>query len=249
VTPSPATRTFMDSRVVVVVLALLPAAFYAIMLLSADTVVALTREDGIVQDVGAALFLVTGVAFLLAFAKRPSVFTLLLGLLFLFGFLEEISYGQRVFGFATPQYFLEHNVQQEFNLHNMEWFERTDEVGEGFLDKMVSIDRLFSLFWLGYCVAVPVICRFSAGATRLANKIRLPIVPLVIAALFILNYLVGKGFETARPTLAADVTEIKETVFAYLFAWFAVAEYVAAAAAKRTARAGAGATGADRARA
>jgi hypothetical protein len=245
----PAARTFMDSRGVVLVLALLPAAFYGIMLLGADTVVRLAREDGIVQDSGAVFFLVAGIAFLLAFARWPSVFTLLLGLLFLFAFLEEISYGQRLFGFATPQYFLEHNVQQEFNLHNMEWFERTDEVGEGFLDKLVSMDRLFSLFWLGYCVVVPVICRFSGRAMRLATRIRLPIAPLVIAALFVLNYLVGKAFEAARPALAADVTEIKETVFAYLFAWFAVAEYAAVAAKKRAARAGVGAVGADRARA
>jgi hypothetical protein len=33
--------------------------------------------------------------------------------------LEEISWGQRVFGYRPPTYFLERNYQQELNLHNL----------------------------------------------------------------------------------------------------------------------------------
>lgn len=33
--------------------------------------------------------------------------------------LEEISWGQRVFGYSPPRYFLENNFQQELNLHNV----------------------------------------------------------------------------------------------------------------------------------
>ncbi len=33
--------------------------------------------------------------------------------------MEEISWGQRVLGFQPPTYFLEHNFQQEANLHNV----------------------------------------------------------------------------------------------------------------------------------
>lgn len=33
--------------------------------------------------------------------------------------LEEISWGQRIFGFATPEFLREHNLQGEANLHNM----------------------------------------------------------------------------------------------------------------------------------
>jgi hypothetical protein len=32
---------------------------------------------------------------------------------------EEISWGQRIFGFATPEGFVELNQQQEFNIHNL----------------------------------------------------------------------------------------------------------------------------------
>ncbi len=37
----------------------------------------------------------------------------------LFVAMEEISWGQRVFGYRPPTYFLEHNFQQELNLHNV----------------------------------------------------------------------------------------------------------------------------------
>ena len=46
------------------------------------------------------------------FAAGLGLFCLLVG-------LEEISWGQRLFGYQPPDYFLEQNFQQEFNLHNV----------------------------------------------------------------------------------------------------------------------------------
>jgi len=51
---------------------------------------------------------------------RFLISTLGLGLVFLFGALEEISWGQRIFGIETPAYFVENNLQRETNLHNLE---------------------------------------------------------------------------------------------------------------------------------
>lgn len=42
-----------------------------------------------------------------------------IGLFCLLVAMEEISWGQRVFGFRPPVYFLEHNYQQELNVHNV----------------------------------------------------------------------------------------------------------------------------------
>ncbi|MGH8443407.1 MAG: LTA synthase family protein [Nevskiaceae bacterium] len=38
---------------------------------------------------------------------------------FAFGAFEEISWGQRVFGWHSPEWFLQHNAQDETNLHNL----------------------------------------------------------------------------------------------------------------------------------
>jgi len=46
------------------------------------------------------------------FAVGLGLFCLLVG-------LEEISWGQRLFGYMPPDYFLEENFQQEFNVHNI----------------------------------------------------------------------------------------------------------------------------------
>lgn len=42
-----------------------------------------------------------------------------LGLFCLFVALEEFSWGQRIFGYRPPAYFLENNFQQELNIHNV----------------------------------------------------------------------------------------------------------------------------------
>ncbi|MCB1121119.1 MAG: hypothetical protein KJT03_06205 [Verrucomicrobiae bacterium] len=42
------------------------------------------------------------------------------GILFLFGAGEEISWGQRIFGFETPPAIREINGQDEFNVHNID---------------------------------------------------------------------------------------------------------------------------------
>jgi hypothetical protein len=42
-----------------------------------------------------------------------------LGFLFLFGAMEEISWGQRILGIESPQWFLIHNKQGEINVHNL----------------------------------------------------------------------------------------------------------------------------------
>ena len=56
-------------------------------------------------------------------SKRPSQFialTLLLGFVFLFVAGEEISWGQRIFQFQSPDWFLAHNRQEETSIHNLQ---------------------------------------------------------------------------------------------------------------------------------
>jgi hypothetical protein len=53
-----------------------------------------------------------------------AAFHVVLGLACLFVALEEISYGQRLAGFATPQAVAERNVQNEMNLHNLDFTAR-----------------------------------------------------------------------------------------------------------------------------
>jgi len=51
---------------------------------------------------------------------RRKIILLLIGIagLFIFIYGEEISWGQRLFGIEAPEFFEEHNIQAETNLHN-----------------------------------------------------------------------------------------------------------------------------------
>jgi len=54
---------------------------------------------------------------------------LLLGALFLWIGGEEVSWGQRLFGFGTPEAMKASNLQNEFNFHNLSIFDK-DEMAD-----------------------------------------------------------------------------------------------------------------------
>ena len=208
--------------------------YILILLLDDVTIVRLTKEDSYFESVGAIFWLIASVLFFYLFVKHRvsndlyfvrtnrNVFFFLLGCLFFLGFGEEISWGQRIFGFETPELLNEINAQQETNIHNLWIFHGKDAEGQrkGFLALVTNIDRLFSVFWLTYCLLVPIAYRMSSRAAGFLNRIALPIVSISIGSLFMLNYLISKIFEwTLLP-----VVEIKEHNFAFLFVilgfWF-----------------------------
>ncbi len=83
-------------------------------------------EDGLIEWL-TALGLIFGslicfvrVFFLKNFRKKRFLAgTIILGGLLLFGFFEEISWGQRIVGFNSPSFFYHYNTQGETNLHNL----------------------------------------------------------------------------------------------------------------------------------
>jgi hypothetical protein len=86
----------------------------------------LVAEDGFTESSTAiTLFLVTIICVLRILKLKQSRSLLFLGMtgfigiVGLFGAGEEISWGQRIFGWETPEYFLEHNKQEETGLHNL----------------------------------------------------------------------------------------------------------------------------------
>ncbi len=71
---------------------------------------------------------------------------------------EEISWGQRAIAYQPPAYFLEHNTQQELNIHNLfKEYLRTKYILMGLL--------------LGWGVILPVLHATVARATRVIDRL------------------------------------------------------------------------------
>lgn len=199
------------------------AATYSIFLLDGGAIEQLTREDGLVETLGALGFLAASLLFLMAYVyssgRRRNLFYLALSLLFMFGFLEEISWGQRLLNIETPELLAEGNLQHELNIHNLEVFEGNDAEGnrKSFWGLLLNMDRLFSLFWFSLCVCIPLACRYAPKARTILQKLRVPIVSTVFAIPFVANYLIARAAVARLGQWRHNVVEHKESVFALLF--------------------------------
>lgn len=88
----------------------------------------LAREEGLVEN-GTAIMLLLAAFVLLTrvFVYRQykggrwRLFTITFALLCVFGFGEELSWGQRIFDLPVGEYMLEHNMQKEINFHNLKF--------------------------------------------------------------------------------------------------------------------------------
>ena len=88
-------------------------------------------------------------------------------LLFVFAAGEEISWGQRLFGWEPGDFFLEKNAQQETNLHNL-------VLGDVALVKTV-FGPVLTLAILFYLLALPMIYERSNRVQRLATRLAIPL--------------------------------------------------------------------------
>jgi len=211
-------------------------ASYSLILAPSDVILALTAEDGLIENIGAMSFLLASVVFFAVYAyssglgnnlgglrTQRNTFYLLLGILFLICFGEEVSWGQRVFQWMTPEWLKEINFQGETNLHNITFFhgKKADGTQKSGLAMLLNMNRLFSLFWLGFCVVVPVAYKFSQTMRGWCGWVRLPIVPLWIGGLFVAHavvfQVVYESLAHADPSVRIGINELKESNYAVLF--------------------------------
>lgn len=100
-------------------------------------------------------------------------FLILIGLFCLFVAMEEISYGQRLFGYRPPAYFLENNFQQEFNVHNV-------------IDDYLGLTLRVVI--LGFGVVLPLVW-LVPGLQGIMWKLALVPPPIVFSPAFLAAYI------------------------------------------------------------
>ena len=218
---------------------------YLVVFLGEETVLFLCAEDGPFESAGAILFLVASLLFLRCytlssgfgphqgrFQNHGSIFYLLLSIFFFFCFGEEISWGQRIFNWDTPQALKELNAQDETNLHNLWLFQGHDAEGieKDFVPKLLESSRLFAIFGLCFLVFVPLANRLSERMRSLFAKVGLPVSPFWIGVLFVVHavvfYLIYLNPMQFPYNVLVRLNELKEFNYAFIFSVLATHELI-----------------------
>jgi tetratricopeptide (TPR) repeat protein len=144
--------------------------------------IAATYEDLVGEWMQVLLFLTTMLfALRLVFVKsRFRIFFLILALASFYTVMEEISWGQRLFDFSTPDFFQKHNLQQETNIHNF--------ITGPFSTKLKRLIE-YALFTglVFYGLIYPMFVKFSWKRPKWMTAGCIPAPPLYLWPFFVLS--------------------------------------------------------------
>jgi hypothetical protein len=203
---------------------------YAVNLfLDVESAFKLNDEDGFIESFTAISFFLTAVIFLILFIRTRAVILLFFVLAFIFGAGEEISWGQRLIGFETPESIESVNAQREFNLHNLNVFNSVDEEGhkQG-ISRFFGFNTLFFLFCMAYGILLPLMMKIGF-VRNIVERIKLPVPPLILGVFFLINYLLFKALsvfnvvEGSSIQFSSVIDESKELGWAIVFLLIAIA--------------------------
>lgn len=159
---------------------------------SDETIEWLGLETAPVELGTSAFFLVAGLFFLVSYRHSKSFFFLLFCFAFIFAAGEEISWGQQLFHFETPDSIKAHNVQEEFNVHNLLVFNTGDHrhVSKTGLARLLEFNFLFRLGCLVYGIILPILNLGFPGFNAMMKRLKLPMPPLTLGIFFMVNWLI-----------------------------------------------------------
>lgn len=179
----------------------------------------LSEEDNILENLTALFYCIAGlVLFLSAYKEyrnsssfKNIILTMLLGLFFIFIAGEEISWGQRIFGFDVPEGIKKINEQEEFTIHNLKIFMT-----------YLGIDqhRLLNVFCFLMGVLIPLVYLISQKIQNTLNRIYFPVLPVSCIAIFFLGIVYGQS--VAKLYNHWSHTEVKEFIFSIGFLMFSI---------------------------
>ncbi|WP_162051728.1 hypothetical protein [Pontibacter pamirensis] len=152
--------------------------------LNTDLYYTYLKEDGYIEYF-TAVFLIILSAFcfykaLFSGRKLPMLFFYAAAFIFFLGFGEEISWGQRIFGFATPDDLEKINAQKEFNLHNI-------HLNGVNLNKVIFGKVLYTFVFI-YFLGFPLLYRRKNWFRQLVDKIDLPIPTTTQSLIYFLSF-------------------------------------------------------------
>lgn len=179
-------------------LLILLASYSVYFFLDENSVSHLGMEDHFFEWLTVIFFILASGLFLFSYLKSGNLYYLILSVAMFFAAGEEISWGQRILNFTTPEVINSINVQGEFTLHNIAVFQGTDlETNhKNGLYRLLEINFLFRVFTLFFGIVLPFCVYHFKKIGNFAVKIRLPIPPISLGFLFLFNWLTYKILHT-----------------------------------------------------
>lgn len=166
-------------------------------------------EDGYIEYLTAFFLLLTALFCLFKSLfirnRRHSIFLGLMAILFFFGFGEEISWGQRILGFETPQDLKRINSQQEFNVHNI-------MVEDVKLNKLIFGKILYGGLFI-YFLGFNFLYKKKLWFRKQVDKTGIPLPAPIYSLLFVLSVM---GVQTIRHGEKWELDEFAIACFALL---------------------------------
>ncbi len=155
------------------------------------------EEDGFIEwltTIPLLIATVVAIGYLVKLVRHRSwLFFLSVLFIALFAFFaggEEISWGQRIFGIQTPEYFKEHNAQDEMNLHNL-------VLSDGEKVNKLIFSQLLSVLIGIYLILLPILYSKNASVKKFIDWAGVPVPRLyqIIfgAAVFLLTAICPSG--------------------------------------------------------
>ena len=202
---------------------------YAVnLLLDVESAFKLNDEDGFIESFTAISFFLIAVIFLILLIRTRAWILIFFVLAFIFGAGEEISWGQRLFNFETPESIETVNAQREFNLHNLNVFNSIDDEGQKQgISRFFGFNTLFFLFCLAYGILLPLMMKIGF-VNKIVERIKLPVPPLILGLFFLINYLLFKALsvfnvvEGSSLHFSSVIDESKELGWAIVFLLIAI---------------------------
>jgi len=118
-------------------------------------------EDGYSENVTAITLLIISILFLariIKIRKTRNTYWLVLNVFIVlgsfFGFGEEISWGQRIFSVESGEFFSQHNLQSETNLHNL-------QIGNIKVNKLIFSQGLVVVFGFYFILSLLFYKKFN----------------------------------------------------------------------------------------
>ena len=78
--------------------------------------------------------------------------------------------------------------------------------------------RLFSVFWLVYCVLIPICYGWLASLRTLIIGAAIPLVPVALGCVFAASFVMFRVVVMLRPEHSGNLSELKEALYALAFA-------------------------------